>query len=144
MLPLRTGTVTHRKWFLSEKSQNMGLKQSTCTTAQLACKFQTYRAALLFLCSDSALEMGFKGTVTFTLQKMLLSTEQQEDPTYTCTQWSIHEQRSTWPQKGSFATSRKTCEMLCVRRIFFKALQVPKWIQMDPWLLYENFSKKKN
>lgn len=39
-----------------------------------------YRAALLVLCSDSALEMGFKGTVTFTLQKMLLSTEQQEDP----------------------------------------------------------------
>lgn len=32
--------------------------------------------------------------------------------------------------------------MLCVRRIFLKALQVPKWIQLDPWLLHENFSQK--
>lgn len=58
----------------------MGLKRSICTTAQLVCKFQTHRAALLVLCSHSALEMGFKGTVTFTLQKMLLSTEQQKTP----------------------------------------------------------------
>lgn len=121
----------------------MGLKQCICTTAQLTCKFQTYREAPLVLWSDSALEVEFKGTVTFTLQKMLLSTEQQEDPTYTCIQWAIHEQQSKWPQKGSFATSGKIREMLCVRRLFLKALQVPKWIQMDPYLLYEHFSKRK-
>lgn len=128
---------------LSEISQNMGLKQCICTTAQMTCKFKTYREAPLVLWSDSALEVGFKGTVTFTLQKMLLSTEQQEDPTYTCIQWAIHEQRSKWPQKGSFATSGKIREMLCVRRVFLKALQVPKWIQMDPYLPYEHFSKRK-
>lgn len=40
-----------------------------------------HRKALFFY-SDPALEMLFKGTATCTLKKILLSTEQWEDPTY--------------------------------------------------------------
>lgn len=82
----------------------------------------------------SCLKMVLKGTVICTLKKALLSMEQWEDPTYTCIRWEITQQRKrlTRLQKVSFVASGKIHKMLCVRRIFLKALQVPKRIQTDP------------
>lgn len=89
----------------------------------------------------SCLEMVLKGTVICTLKKTLLSMEQREDPTYTCIWWEITQQRKRLKrlQKGSFVASGKTHEMLCVRRIFLKALQVPKRIQTDPSRVWKFF-----
>ena len=75
------------KWFFTRNitehgAQTIHLHKSTADMQTLNLR----RKALLFFYSDPALEMVFKGTVVRMLEKTLLSTEQWEDPTYTCIQ----------------------------------------------------------
>lgn len=75
------------KWFFTRNiteygAQTIHLHKSTADMQTLTIRSK----ALLFLYSDPALEMVFKATVICRLKKMLLGTEQPEDPTYTCIQ----------------------------------------------------------
>lgn len=73
------------KWFFTRNITEYGAQAIHLhkSTADMQAP-DTRRKALLFFYSDPASEIIFKGTVTYTLKKMLLSTEQQEEPTYTC------------------------------------------------------------